>query len=427
MSWFSSSSSDPPSSSWILLPSDSLCFLINSLSASASDSLFSTHSKAPSHVWGFGQTKYVLYIIIISHGQACWERVLFYHLPRLGPSFFTVLCTLRFPQAHLRQKSVQYHTKQPTKVAAPYGLPRTTQRMRCKLECKVLGKWRILVHCWVLPWTLSSSPANLNWQHQNNWTIWFTRFHLGFPTATVRRQWFISPLELTLRSSCSSVNPFRPDPGLYEEVPGIDCPLALGNRRTPFPNLVQACSPGYCWHKINAILSKGRGQKTKSQQSLPREVHPPPPQTFLWLGCLTPSPTHHFHSFGNPTLAHWVLLNMVIKTSPNEAVALSVTKEVPILIVSYTIHICFCRRSLHQSKCLLIDLNQCVTWRVPWRPRGWFITPLEMFLKVPTTSPQIVPWIITWHWLWDGFGHAKNFLPRFGPDLPTWMLFIILV
>ena len=111
----------------------------------------------------------------------------------------------------------------------------------------------------------------------------------------------------------------------------------------------------------------------------------------------------------------------------NEAVALSVTKEVPILIVSYTIHICFCRRSLHQSKCLLIDLNQCVTWRVPWRPRGWFITPLEMFLKVPTTSPQIVPWIITWHWLWDGFGHAKNFLPRFGPDLPTWMLFIILV
>ena len=204
MSWFSSSSSDPPSSSWILLPSDSLCFLINSLSASASDSLFSTHSKAPSHVWGFGQTKYVLYIIIISHGQACWERVLFYHLPRLGPSFFTVLCTLRFPQAHLRQKSVQYRTKQPTKVAAPCGLPRTTQRMRCKLECKVLGKWRILVHCWVLPWTLSSSPANLNWQHQNNWTIWFTRFHLGFPTATVRRQWFISPLELTLRSSCSS-------------------------------------------------------------------------------------------------------------------------------------------------------------------------------------------------------------------------------
>ena len=37
---------------------------------------------------------------------------------------------------------------------------------------------------------------------------------------------------------------------------------------------------------------------------------------FCDWGVLTPSPTHHFHSFGNPTLAHWVLLNMIIKTSP---------------------------------------------------------------------------------------------------------------
>ena len=52
--WFSSSASSPLST-WVFFPSDPLFSLVISLSAS--DSLFSTHSNASSHVWGFGQIK----------------------------------------------------------------------------------------------------------------------------------------------------------------------------------------------------------------------------------------------------------------------------------------------------------------------------------------------------------------------------------